>query len=55
MDWSSVGADFERGSLYLMTVEFDGEHVIAGLLGRVFQFVCIRFRLFNFALLNDSR
>ena len=50
-----MGADFEGGSLDLMTVELDGEHVIAGFFGRVFQFVRVRFRLFNFALLNDSR
>ena len=50
-----MSADFEGGRVDLMAVEFDGEHVVAGLLGRVFQFVRVRLRLFYLALLNDAR
>ena len=50
-----MSAHFEGGRVNLMAVEFDGEHVIAGLFGRVFQFVRVCLRLFYFALLNDAR
>ena len=50
----AMRSHFEGRGLNLMPVEFDREHVIAGLFSGVFQFVRVSFRLFNFALLDDS-
>ena len=49
-----MSAYFEGRRVDLMAIEFDGEHVISGLFGCVFEFVRVRLRLFYFALLNDS-